>query len=96
MGSRRALRNWVGGWATAKSAAQGGRKAKPILPQLTAARKTSRTGLVGLKPAEGFLKKKLFLFPSFLPFFLTLTSETIKPGAVKRPELDPKTGRHNN
>ena len=29
-------------------------------------------------------------------FFLIPASETVKPGAVKRPELDPKRGHPNN
>ena len=64
-GSRRTLRNWTGGWTTAKSVAQEGRKVKPILPTTpswSTDRKTSRTNLTGLKPAEDF-----FFFPSSFP-----------------------------
>ena len=56
-GSRRTLRNWTGGWKTVKSVAQEGRKVKPILPTTPSRftdRKTSRTDLTGLKPAEDF------------------------------------------
>ena len=77
-----------------KSAAQEGRKGKPIPPQPAAARRTSRTDLTGLKPAGGILN---FFFPSsLLSFFLIPTNETIKPGAVKGPELDQKRGHPNN
>ena len=49
---------------------------KPNLPQPAAARKTTRTCLAALKSAGGFF----FSFPS----------ETIRPGAVKGLETDPK------
>ena len=138
---------------------QEGKKAKPIPPQPEAARKTRRTSLASIKPADGlffflipssfisfFLSFYYFFLPSFLSFYISssyffylfifelkfkkipfsflsfyhfysflpcflpsfhppvLTSifflfpqgETIKPGAVKRPELDPKRGHHNN
>ena len=58
-GSRRTLRNWTGGWTTAKTEAHEGRKVKPIPPQPVTDRKTSRTSLTSLKPAEGFV---LFFF----------------------------------
>ena len=64
MGSRRTRRNWTGGWTTAKSVAQEGRKVKPILPTTPSCfthRKTSRTNLTGLKLAEDFF----FSFPPF-------------------------------
>ena len=131
-----------------KSAAQEGRKAKSIPPQLDEDRKTSRTGLNSLRPTEGFfffnyfflcvlLSFFLFLFPPFLPFlfypfflysfiffnfnffnsfycsfllsFFIASSfllslvfsyfpigETIKPGAMKRPELDRNGGHPKN
>ena len=140
-----------------KSVAQEGRKVKPIPPTTPSHftdRKTSRTNLTSLKPAEDFflsfplnsfflsvlfsffipssfhpllfhsiflpsfiffilifvkiphLSSHLFLLlpPSYLPFSMPLfplsfsfffllspfpTGETIKPGAMKRPELDP-------
>ena len=78
-------------------------------------RKTSRTNLTSLKPAEDFSLSffSLLFSPSVLSFFLFLfllssllpplpffssfpTGETIKPGAVKRPELDPNRGHPNN
>ena len=37
-----------------------------------------------------------FFLPSLFLFFSFPTGETIKPGAVKRPELDPKRGHPNN
>ena len=166
MGSRRTLRNRTGGWTTAKSVAQEGRKVKPILPMTPSYfihRKTTRTDLTNLKSTEDFFFSlfppfplnsffhsvplsfflllhpsilylfysfflpsftysvvlifvkipsylasdlSLFLLPSFLSFsipfsflpfsfyfFLLLspfaTGETIKPGAMKTPELDP-------
>ena len=121
-GSRRILRNWTGGWTTAKSVAQEGRKLKPIPPHTPSSftdRKTTKTDLTGLKPTEDiFFSFSLnsFFLPSFLPsfppsvlpsfrsfsipfsFHLFLytspfpTGETIKPGALKRPELDPNRG----
>ena len=75
-GSRRTLRNLTGGWTTAKSVAQEGRKGKtmpPPPPSLFTDRKTSRTDLTSLKPAEEFifLFKFLLLFcPSFFFLFL--------------------------
>ena len=71
-GSRRTLRNWTRGWTTAKSVAQEGRKVKPIPPPMPSCftdRKTSRTDLIGLKPAEHFLFFLLFSPSSFLSFF---------------------------
>ena len=158
-----------------KSVAQEGRKEKPILPNtvsLSTDRKTHRTNLTPLKPAEDFffflsslppefllpfcpssffysfflpsyiynfilflvkipssyLSSELFLFPlpsflsCFLPSFLSPflrsvlpflfysrfpsftffflspfpTDETIKPGALKRPELDPVRPKNLN
>ena len=70
-----------------------GRKTKAISPQPAAARKTSRTGLASLKPAGGSFSSS----SSFLSFFFLIpTSETIKPGAVKGPDLEPKRGHPNN
>ena len=71
-GSRRTLRNWTGGWTTAKSVAKEGRKVKPILPTTTSRftdRKTRRTKLTRLKPAEDFS-----FFPPFPlnSFFLSV------------------------
>ena len=71
-GSRRTLRNWTGGWTTAKSVAQEGRKVKPILPTTPSRstdRKTSRTNLTSLKPAEDFFFFLSYFSPEFLlPF----------------------------
>ena len=58
------MRNWTAGWTTANSVAQEGRKVKPILtttPSCSTDRKTSRTNLTGLKPAEDL----------FFPFLLS-------------------------
>ena len=83
-GSRRALRNRAGGWKKVKSVAQEGRKAKSILPQHVAAKKTNRTGLSDLRTAKGFFLffvipssflssfSFLFLLPSFLSFLFLL------------------------
>ena len=68
-GSRRTPRNWTGGWTTSKSVAQEGRKVKPIVPTIPSRftdRKTSRTNLTTLKPAEEFF----FLFSFFFSFSL--------------------------
>ena len=84
VGSRRTRRNYTEGWTTAKSVAQEGRKVKPILPTTPSRytdRKTSRTNLTSLKPAEDLLFFFSFLFSfllspwipsSFLSFFLFL------------------------
>ena len=67
VGRRRTLRNWTGGWTTANSVAQEGRKVKPILPTTPSRstdRKISKTNLAGLKPAEDFF---FFPFPSSFP-----------------------------
>ena len=69
VGSRRTPRNWTGGWTTAKSVAQDGRKVQPILattPSRFTDRKTSRTNLTCLKPADDFF----FFVSSFPPEFL--------------------------
>ena len=88
MGSRRTLRNWTEGWTTAKSMAQEGRKLKPILPtnpSRSTDRKTSRTNLTSLKPAEDFFFS-FFFFPlspwipsSFLSFFLFFIPSSFHP-----------------
>ena len=126
-GSRRTLRNWTGGRTTAKSVAQEGRKVKPISPPTPSHftdRKTSRTDLTTLKPADDFffffslllpfcpsfffysfflpffaflfllpsLLSYSFSFPPFFFFILLSTGETIKPRAMKRPELYPNRG----
>ena len=70
VGSKRTLRNWTGGWITAESVAQEGRKVKPILPT-TASRSTDRTtrrtNLTTLKPAEDDFFS--FFFSFFVPSF---------------------------
>ena len=73
VGSRKTLRNWTGGWTTWKSAAQEGRKVKPIhptTPSRSTDRKTIRTNLTRFKPAENVF----FLLSSFPPesFFLSV------------------------
>ena len=71
-GSRRTLRNWTGGWTTAKSVAQEGRKGKPIplpTPSRFTDRKTSRTNLTNLKPAGDFFFSLSLFFFSFPPKF---------------------------
>ena len=74
-GSRRTLRNWTEGWTTAKSVAHEGRKVKPIptpTPSCFTDRKTSRTDLICLKPAEDFF---FYSFsPSVLLYFLIPSS----------------------
>ena len=76
VGSRSTQRNWTEGWTTVKSVAQEGRKVKPILPTTPSCstdRKTSRTNLTGLKPAEDFFFSFLlspWIPSSFLSFFL--------------------------
>ena len=81
-GSRITLRNWTRGWKTAKSVAQEGRKVKPILPTTPSTftdRKTSRTNLTTLKPAENFF----FLFPP-IPlnsFFLSVLPSFFMPSS---------------
>ena len=65
-GSRRTLRNWTGGWTTAKSVDQRGRKVKkipPHTPSLIIDRKISRTDLTGLKPTAGFFSSFFVFFP---------------------------------
>ena len=59
------------------------------LPELAAAKKTSKTGLANLKPG-GLYFFFLFFFPPFP------TGETIKSGALKRPELDANRGHPSN
>ena len=78
------------------------RKVKPSPPLPMESRKTSRTLSVGLKSTGGFPPPLFFFFPSlffsflFLCSFLFLTplppnpNETIRLGAVKAPETDPK------
>ena len=77
-GSRRTLRNWTGGWTTAKSVTQEGRKVKPIPPPTPSRftdRKTSRTNLTDSKPAKDFfLSFFLFLLPPLNSFFLSVFS----------------------
>ena len=81
-GSRRTMRNWTGGWTTAKSLDQEGRKVKPIPPPTPSHftdRKTSRTNLTSLKLTEHFVFKFLlpfcpsfFSYSFFLPSFISL------------------------
>ena len=83
-GSRRTLRKWTAGWTTAKSVAQEGRKVKPILPTTpshSTDRTTSRTNLMGLKPAEDTFFFPFLLSPwipsSFLFFFIPSSSHPL-------------------
>ena len=71
---------------------QEGRKEKSSPPLPVASRKTSRTCSVDLKPAGGFPP------PSPLPslFVFLPPSETIRPGALKGPEADPKRKHRAN
>ena len=85
-GIRRTLRNWTGGWTTAKSVAQEGRKVKPILPTTPSHftdRKTSRTNLTNLKPAEDvFFPYLLFFSPIPLnSFFLSVLLSFLIPSS---------------
>ena len=77
VGSRSTQRNWTEGWTTVKSVAQEGRKVKPILPTIPSRftdRKTSRTNLTTLKPAEDFFSLSFphtsFFLSVVLSFFI--------------------------